>query len=179
MKAVVALIAVLLAIAARVEAHGEQSPLAAAVELDVKKVQVVLRWWIDAGAVAQELREHFDTDADGAIDAAEQQALRAWLLAQARAAFALEVRGARVPLTLAVATVDLGDGPSGHVALAARFVGEVSWVRGDNAVVVHAETKAKAASPVTIYPGPKSKLATSRKHGDASPGAPLTLTVTR
>lgn len=171
-------VAVLIALAARAAyGHDAPSPLAVVIELDRGKLQVMLRWYVDDGAGARELRERFDADADGVLDDGERAALGTWMTEQARRAFALDVRGAAVALELQQSSFDIPDGAATHLAAAARYVGDVTWTAGDNQVVVRAETKERAVTPVAIHLGKKSRLSVSAKTGRASPGAPFTLVV--
>jgi hypothetical protein len=163
----VRVVALIIALTATAQAHGETSPLSIDVAIDGGKMIVTLRMWIDDGAASRELREHFDRDANGKLDDAEQAALGDYLIAQSTKACAID----GVTWKEIDRAVDMPDGASAHVAAAARYEATISLPA---TLVIHAETKSK--QPTAVRVSAKHAIATPRI-GDASPKAPLTVTV--
>jgi hypothetical protein len=167
-------------------AHDASSPLAVAVELERTGLAAVVRYSVERGEDARALREQFDRDADGSLDAAERVALRDFLAARARAA--LTIRLGEAPLVLETRSVDEdieGDARvDARVAVVLRLVAEVSWPAGATTTLsIAAELpEARAITPVALRIGNASTgqlalVPADRAGGVASRGAPLVVEV--
>ena len=122
----------LFAVAAAASAHEAPHPKRVALHLSRERISVAIELLIPAGEAARSLRQSFDRDRNGALDAAEQAALGAYLLQTAALRTKLSVDGREVALRKAAApAVEHGDAPASSTALlSVRAVLEGSWPAG-------------------------------------------------
>lgn len=174
--------AVVAALAAPARAHESRSPLAVAVELSRGRVTAVVRYTVDVGQEARELREKFDRDADGALDAGERAALGAWLAEQAVRPVGLTLGGRTLALTAETLALEIPDGASASLAVVIRLWAKVKWAAGESRLVVAVEWRdPRAVTPVAVRVDRKAPLALPEGYagGGASKGAPHEVVVRR
>lgn len=131
-------------------AHVEQWPKRDHLELAPDEVRLVLDYAVPAGAEARALRERFDRDRSGALEAAERARLAAYLAGQATRFAAVHVDGAPLSLVEAAREVDLGDGPEARagVRLTLRAPARLALARTVQLVDRHKD--ARTSVPVEV-----------------------------
>ncbi len=107
-------------------AHAVKYPKRDRLVLTPTEIRVAIDYLVPAGDEARALREIFDRDRSGALDAAERAQLAEYLAAQATHFAALAVDDRAVPLARVAADPDLGAGGAGPLGTTVTLAAPVA-----------------------------------------------------
>lgn len=177
-----ALLLVALVAARPAIAHEPSAPLGVDVKLGLDRIDVVVRHVIFAADEASSWREQLDRDADGALDQAERRALAEVLAGRALALVAIGLGDAELTLTTTQpARLFIDERATGPIAVAVAASAAITIGRAPAVLRIFVRgPDARTIAPVSV--GARSKrvlLPEGFSGGEASPGAPLEITVRR
>jgi hypothetical protein len=121
-------------LAAAAAAHTEKNPKRDRLELSPTRARVVLDYAIPAGPDAQALREIFDRDRSGTLDAAEQQAVAKYLATQAAHFASLTIDGKPIAIAQVESLADLEPAPQGRLAVRLTLEAALALAPGTHTV---------------------------------------------